>query len=57
MHTWMLLLRAVNYVDGVHGNPRTAAFFERALRVQGTERNWRSVLALHRMALAGGVAY
>jgi len=39
----------VDYVDGVHGNPRTAAFFERALQVQGTERNWRSVLALHRM--------
>ena len=47
----------VDYVDGVHGNPRTAAYFERALGVQGTERNWRSVLALHRMALVGGVAY
>jgi hypothetical protein len=25
----------VDYVDGVHGNPRTAAYFERVLRVQG----------------------
>ena len=44
----------VDYVDGVHGNSRTAAFFERALRVQGTERNWRSVQALHKMAVADG---
>ena len=44
----------VDYVEGVHGNSRTASFFERALRVQGTERNWRSVLALHKMTLPGG---
>ena len=44
----------VDYVDGVHGNSRTASFFERTLQVQGTERNWRSVLALHKMALTGG---
>ena len=43
----------VDYVDGVHGNSRTASFFERTLRVQGTERNWRSVLALHKMTLTG----
>jgi uncharacterized protein (DUF1697 family) len=44
----------VDYVDGVHGNSRTASFFERALRVQGTERNWRTVLALHKMTLTEG---
>ena len=40
----------VDYVDGVHSNPRTAAYFERVLRVQGTERNWRTVLALQKMS-------
>lgn len=44
----------VDYAEGVHGNSRTASFFERALRVQGTERNWRSALALHKMTLPGG---
>jgi uncharacterized protein (DUF1697 family) len=41
----------VDYVDEVHSNPRTAAYFERVLRVQGTERNWRTVLALQEMPL------
>jgi uncharacterized protein (DUF1697 family) len=44
----------VDYVDEVHGNPRTAAYFERVLRVQGTERNWRTVLALHQMSQPEG---
>jgi uncharacterized protein (DUF1697 family) len=40
----------VDYVDRVRGNPRTAAYFERVLRVQGTKRNWRTVLALQKMS-------
>ena len=44
----------VDYLDGVHGNSKTASFFERTLRVQGTERNWRSVLALHAMSRPDG---
>lgn len=43
----------VDYIDGVHGNSRTTSFFERALQVQGTERNWRSVLALNTMTQEG----
>jgi uncharacterized protein (DUF1697 family) len=44
----------VDYADGARSNPRTAAFFERTLQVQGTERNWRSVLALHSMTADEG---
>jgi uncharacterized protein (DUF1697 family) len=40
----------VDYAEGVHSNPRTAAYFERILRVQGTERNWRTVRALEKMS-------
>jgi uncharacterized protein (DUF1697 family) len=36
----------VDYVDGYHGTGRTAQYFTRALGVEGTERNWRTVLAL-----------
>lgn len=40
----------VDYVDGYHGTGRTANFFTRVLGVDGTERNWRTVLALSRLA-------
>jgi len=36
----------VDYVGGYHGTGRTAPYFTRALGVDGTERNWRTVLAL-----------
>jgi uncharacterized protein (DUF1697 family) len=36
----------VDYADGYHGAARTANFFTRALGVDGTERNWRTVCAL-----------
>ena len=36
----------VDYADGYHGAARTASFLTRALGVEGTERNWRTVLAL-----------
>ncbi len=36
----------VDYVRGYHGTGRTATYFTRALEVDGTERNWRTVLAL-----------
>ena len=36
----------VDYVHGVHGTGRTAAYFTRVLGVDGTERNWRTVVAL-----------
>lgn len=36
----------VDYVRGYHSTGRTAPSFTRALGVDGTERNWRTVLAL-----------
>jgi uncharacterized protein (DUF1697 family) len=36
----------VDYIHGYHGTGRTAPWFTRALGVDGTERNWRTVLAL-----------
>ena len=40
----------VDYVDGVHGSKLTPAYFERRLGVDGTARNWRTVLALAELA-------
>ena len=40
----------VDYVRGYHGTGRTATYFTRALEVDGTERNWRTVLALSEIA-------
>ena len=36
----------VDYVDGVHGSKLTLPYFSRRLGVDGTARNWRTVLAL-----------
>jgi uncharacterized protein (DUF1697 family) len=36
----------VDYVHGYHNTHRTAPWFTRVLGVDGTERNWRTVLAL-----------
>lgn len=36
----------VDYVGGYHNTGRTAPFFTRVLGVDGTERNWRTVLAI-----------
>jgi uncharacterized protein (DUF1697 family) len=36
----------VDYVHGYHNTHRTAPYFTRMLGVDGTERNWRTVLAL-----------
>jgi uncharacterized protein (DUF1697 family) len=36
----------VDYVRGYHGTGRTEPYFTRALGVEGTKRNWRTVLAL-----------
>ncbi len=36
----------VDYVRGYHNTHRTAPYFTRILGVDGTERNWRTVLAL-----------
>lgn len=36
----------VDYVRGYHSTHRTAPYFTRVLGVDGTERNWRTVLAL-----------
>jgi uncharacterized protein (DUF1697 family) len=36
----------VDYVHGYHNTYRTAPWFTRVLGVDGTERNWRTVLAL-----------
>ena len=36
----------VDYVNGVHGSKLTPTYFSRRLRVDGTARNWRTVLAL-----------
>jgi uncharacterized protein (DUF1697 family) len=40
----------VDYVDGVHGSKLTPAYFERRLGVEGTARNWRTVVALAELA-------
>jgi uncharacterized protein (DUF1697 family) len=40
----------VDYGRGYHGTGRTAPYFTRALGVEGTERNWRTVLALSSLA-------
>jgi uncharacterized protein (DUF1697 family) len=40
----------VDYVRGYHNTSRTASFFTRKLGVDGTERNWRTVLALASLA-------
>jgi uncharacterized protein (DUF1697 family) len=40
----------VDYVDGVHGSKLTPAYFARRLGVEGTARNWRTVLALAELA-------
>jgi uncharacterized protein (DUF1697 family) len=36
----------VDYVNGVHGSKLTPTYFSRRLGVDGTARNWRTVLAL-----------
>jgi uncharacterized protein (DUF1697 family) len=36
----------VDYVRGYHNTHRTAPYFTRVLGVDGTERNWRTILAL-----------
>lgn len=40
----------VDYQDGVHGSKLTPAFFSRQLGVEGTARNWQTVLALEEIA-------
>jgi uncharacterized protein (DUF1697 family) len=40
----------VDYVDGVHASKLTMAYFARRLGVEGTARNWRTVLALADLA-------
>ncbi|HYJ66261.1 MAG TPA: DUF1697 domain-containing protein [Nocardioidaceae bacterium] len=40
----------VDYVDGVHGSKLTPVFFARRLGVEGTARNWRTVLAIAELA-------
>jgi uncharacterized protein (DUF1697 family) len=40
----------VDYVDGVHGSKLTLPYFARRLGVDGTARNWRTVLALADLA-------
>jgi uncharacterized protein (DUF1697 family) len=36
----------VDYTDGVHGSKLTSTYFRRRLGVDGTARNWRTVLAV-----------
>ncbi len=43
----------VDYVRGYHSTGRTAPWFTRALGVDGTERNWRTVLALSALCATG----
>lgn len=45
----------VDYRDGYHTTSRTAPFLTRALGVDGTERNWRTVLALAKLAVDSSV--
>lgn len=40
----------VDYRNGYHTTSRTAPFFTRTLGVDGTERNWRTVLGLAQLA-------
>jgi uncharacterized protein (DUF1697 family) len=46
----------VDYRNGVHNSRLTAQFFTRLLHVDGTARNWRTVVALEELAdlLASG---
>lgn len=43
----------VDYGDAVHGSKLTPAYFGRRLGVDGTARNWRTVLALDQMTARG----
>jgi uncharacterized protein (DUF1697 family) len=40
----------VDYATGVHGSKLTPAYFSRRLGVEGTARNWRTVLAVAELA-------
>jgi uncharacterized protein (DUF1697 family) len=40
----------VDYRNGVHNSRLTAQFFTRVLHVDGTARNWRTVVALEELA-------
>lgn len=40
----------VDYRDGVHTSKLTAQFLARVLQVEGTARNWRTVMALQELA-------
>jgi len=42
----------INYPDGAGRSKLTTNFFERKLKVAGTMRNWKTVLALHEMVNA-----
>jgi uncharacterized protein (DUF1697 family) len=42
----------VDYVGGYHATARTAGYFTRVLGVDGTERNWRTLLALAELCSA-----
>jgi uncharacterized protein (DUF1697 family) len=42
----------VDYVHGYHNTHRTAPYFTRVLGVDGTERNWRTVLAISDLCTA-----
>jgi uncharacterized protein (DUF1697 family) len=44
----------VDYQDGVHNSRLTAQFFARLLHVDGTARNWRTVVALEGLARSAG---
>lgn len=44
----------VDYVRGYHNTHRTAPYFTRALGVDGTERNWRTVTALSDLCQQAG---
>jgi len=39
----------IDYGQGVHGNRLTAAYLSRRLGVEGTARNWRTVVTLAEM--------
>lgn len=42
----------INYPEGAGRSKLTTNFFERKLKVSGTMRNWKTVLALHEMVQA-----
>jgi uncharacterized protein (DUF1697 family) len=42
----------VDYIRGYHNTHRTAPYFTRVLGVDGTERNWRTVLAISDLCTA-----